>query len=710
MGKREDRKAREDQAQMARELDSEAGDDATARMAAKLASKPAVDNGASELFAPKLSKEEKKELAAKKKAERDAKKAEAAGGDAEEAGEEADGDKPAKKTPVKTKAKPETKSDKVQREAALLDAELEAARINAVRLRNLEGAYMGQIDAPAFSLSNPGGGPDLLERASYTLQRGRSYGLVGRNGSGKSTLLKAMASRRVGDIPAAVTVHYVSQEVSLSATDMAMTPVQVVVHADVERRLLLEERDTLIAAEERGENIDGDRLQGPGGVLEQLQLLDVETIETRATQLLTNLGFSDELRARPMAALSGGWRVRTALAAAIFSKPDMLLLDEPTNHLSIGAVLWLARELKDSPTWEDRIIVVVSHDRFFLDEVCGDILHVSGVAKRLTQSHGSYSTWAKRRGEQQKAFARTQELRRAEIAELKSYAGHGFKYGGSSASINKMQMKAKQAEKLEEQDANEAEEGAALQEDFELPLMLKSGGAIDGFVIQLQNVGFGYPPADGAERDLLFRGAEMSIDTSSRVVLLGENGNGKSTLVKLMTGALEATEGEIKRNAQARIAIVNQHHADQIDLQMTPLEFMKSKFPGDNTDAHSLVLRSHLDRMGVPTVKQGVPAHGLSGGQRSRVALAAVSYVEPHILVLDEPTNNLDLESVAALADCVERFEGGVILVSHDQYFVGRVAKEVWLVAKKKVTKLESFESYRNYQLKKLPPMAVPIS
>ena len=317
MGKREERKAREEKIQMARELDAEAGDDATARMAAKLATKPAVDNGASELFAPKLSKEEKKELAAKKKAERDAKKAEAAAaGDGDEAGEEADGsgDKPAKKTPLKVKAKPETKSDKVQREAALLDAELEAARINAVRLRNLEGAYMGQIDAPAFSLSNPGGGPDLLERASYTLQRGRSYGLVGRNGCGKSTLLKAMASRRVGDIPAAVTVHYVSQEVSLSATDMAMTPVQVVVHADVERRLLLEERDALIAAEERGENIDGDRLQGPGGVLEQLQLLDVETIEFRATQLLTNLGFSDELRARPMSALSGGWRVRTALA------------------------------------------------------------------------------------------------------------------------------------------------------------------------------------------------------------------------------------------------------------------------------------------------------------------------------------------------------------------------------------------------------------
>jgi ATP-binding cassette subfamily F protein 3 len=220
------------------------------------------------------------------------------------------------------------------------------------------------------------------------------------------------------------------------------------------------------------------------------------------------------------------------------------------------------------------------------------------------------------------------------------------------------------------------------------------------------DVGFGYPGSSAP----LFRHAELSVDSGSRIVLLGENGNGKTTLVKLMTGGLEPTEGDIRRNAQCRISIVNQHHADQIDLSMSPFEFMRSKFPGDGTNSHLDNLRSHLDRMGVPTVKQGVPAHALSGGQRSRVALAAVSYVEPHILVLDEPTNNLDLESVAALADAVEAFKGGVILVSHDQYFVGRVAKEVWLVAKGAVKKVESFDKYRDYQLKKLAPMVVEVS
>jgi ATP-binding cassette subfamily F protein 3 len=213
------------------------------------------------------------------------------------------------------------------------------------------------------------------------------------------------------------------------------------------------------------------------------------------------------------------------LAAAIFAKPDLLLLDEPTNHLSILAVLWLARELSTSETWQDRIIVIVSHDRFFIDEVCTDCLHISGVAKRLTQSHGNYSAWARRRKEQQVAYARESAKREEEIASLKEFAGHGFKYGGSSASVNKMLMKAKQAEKLEEEAAKEKEEFAALEEDIELPVNLASGGEIEGFLIQMMNVSFGYPG-----QNVLFKGADFGIMSTSRIVLLGENGNGMMKL------------------------------------------------------------------------------------------------------------------------------------------------------------------------------------
>ena len=257
-----------------------------------------------------------------------------------------------------------------------------------------------------------------------------------------------------------------------------------------------------------------------------------------------------------------------------------------------------------------------------------------------------------------------------------------------------------------------------------MPLSLKAGGALSGHLIQLRGVGFGYPGSTAP----LFDGAEFSIDSKSRIVLLGENGNGKTTLVKLLLGDLAPTSGEVVRSGAARVALVNQHHADQIDLALTPLQFMVEKYhgtrlgpgasharsptahpapppyryPGDESYGHEQGLRSHLSSCGVPAELQALPASALSGGQRSRVALAAVSYAEPHVLILDEPTNNLDLESVAALADCVQRFDGGVVLVSHDQFFVGEVANEVWVVGDGKVAKAESFESYRKKQLAKV--------
>jgi len=390
----------------------------------------------------------------------------------------------------------------------------------------------------------------------------------------------------------------------------------------------------------------------------------------------------------------------------------VLLLDEPTNHLSILAVMWLARELATSETWKERIVVLVSHDKHFLDEVCTDCLHVSGAARKLTQCRGNYSLWIKRRRDEQALFLKEQAKRQDEINRLRDYAGHGFKYGGSSSQINKMSMKAKQAEKLEREYEEHATQLAALQEDIELPLKVSAGGEIDGFVVQLKNVGFGYPGATPAR---LFQNCEFGITSKSRIVLLGENGNGKTTLVKLITGMLEATEGQVIRNPHARFALVNQHHADQIDLSMTPLQFLRSKFPGDGGYEHMQTLRGHLASCGVTSGSsntatgaskvfdlQNTPSSALSGGQRSRVALAAVSFARPHVLVLDEPTNNLDLEAVAALAKCVQTFEGAVICVSHDQFFVQEVANEAWVVSEGAVTKIESFNAYRAAQLKVL--------
>ena len=600
--------------------------------------------------------------------------------------------------------------ERAEGQALELEAELHAARVASIQARTKLGSYKGALDAPSFTLPNPGGGQPLLEDSACRLVWGRRYGLIGRNGTGKSTLLRALAARRVGEIPANVTVHYVSQEVNLTQAQREKTPVQCVVDADLERTMLLDESRDLARRADAGE-LDAMGSRRHADVMSRLGEIDADSADRRARALLDNLGFGPELQNRPLARQSGGWRVRTMLAAAIFAKPDLLLLDEPTNHLSILAVMWLARELATSETWKRRIIVIVSHDRHFLDEVCSDCLHISGASRRLTQSRGNYTTWAKRRRDEQALFEKEQTRRQAEIDSLREYAGHGFKYGGSSSQITKMTMKAKQADKLQSEQDDHALQSAALMEDVELQMHIADGGELDGFVVQLLGVAFGYPGSEG-----LFDNCDFGITSHSRIVLLGENGNGKTTLVKLIMGILEPTRGGVKRSPHARFAMVDQHHADQIDLTLTPLQFLREKYPGDGSYEHMQKLRGHLASCGVTSGSsnvsagggtkakdlQNTPASALSGGQRSRVALAAVSYARPHVLILDEPTNNLDLESVATLADCVRNFAGAVVCVSHDQFFVQSVATEAWVVGDGAVRRVESFEAYRNTQIKKL--------
>lgn len=612
---------------------------------------------------------------------------------AEDDGDETGKKKAAKKAPTgpsksdeKARKAAQKKAESAAAQSAELDAEVEDARMNAVKLRWAKGSFNGAVEVGPLTLPNPGGGPDLLEQCSFTMVQGHRYGLIGRNGKGKSTLLRYLAARRVVGLPASVTVHYVSQEVALGALELEQTPGEAVLLADVERRLLLQEAAAL---EGKTSPQEQERLSA---VQAHLQSIGADTAPQRVEELLVNLGFSDELRQRKLQALSGGWRVRVALAAALFARPDVLLLDEPTNHLSVQAVMWLSRELATNPIWQTRIVVVVSHDRVFIDEACTDMLHISGTAKRLTASKGSYSTWFNRRAEQKKARERQLEIEAADNEKKREYASHGFKYGGSSSQINMMKRKEKELEKAQEKQAQEAEELAALQEDTDLPLTLLAGGKLDGHALQLKNVSFGYPGTPGP----LFRGAEFTVDCSSRIVLVGENGNGKSTLVKLMLGDLEPTKGAISRNRGARVCLVNQHHAEQLDLTKTPLGFMLDKFPGDGSYAHEQKLRSHLANCGLDVELQNTTSGCLSGGQRSRVAMCAVSFERPHVLIMDEPTNNLDLASIEALADSVAAFEGGVVLVSHDQYFVSRVAKEVWVVANCAVKRAESFEAYRN--------------
>ena len=586
-----------------------------------------------------------------------------------------------------------------ERERKEMREELSTARAKAARLRvDGRGKTLANVDLGPFNLPNPGGGVDLIEDASLTLTPGRRYGLIGRNGKGKSTLLKHIAARRVKGIDDSYSVHYVTQEVELDEDEESMLPGEIVLRADLQRGLLLDEQARLESSEDANELA---RLQE---VNAKLDAIGAASAPARVAVLLKNLGFSEVLIARPMKALSGGWRVRTALAAALFAEPDVLLLDEPTNHLSISAVMFLSRELSTNPVWGSRIIVTVSHDRHFLDEVTTDSLHISGAAKRLTSHRMAYSAWAKKRREQQIALGRRVEQRAEKIAALQAFANHGFKYGGSSSAIGAMKKREKEAQKLELEAETEADLMADLEEDAELALNLQAGGELRQNIVRFDAVAFKYPGAED-ENDL-FSDVDLSVDAKSRVVLLGENGQGKTTMVKLMTAALEPTNGLITRDQGARVCLVNQHHAEQLAFDKTPLAFMLDKFPGDGSYAHEQQLRSHLSGCGVLTELQNVPALALSGGQKSRVAMAAVSYQKPHLIILDEPTNNLDLESCEALASAIENFKGGVVLVSHDQYFVERVAKEVLVIEGGVVKRLDSFAAYKKSIAKKLAAAA----
>jgi len=582
-------------------------------------------------------------------------------------------------------------------ESHALDAEIEQASANSVVLRGSKGInFTSALKVGPFDLPHPGGQGNLLNDASFTLTPGRRYALIGRNGKGKSTLLKNLAARRVGTLPDGMRTHYVSQDVKLTDGELNKTPCEIVSEADVERRLLLDQKARL-----EGKCSTAEENEEFKACLSQLEAIDASSAAIRARKMLVNLGFSDELLGREMKALSGGWRVRVALAAALFAKPDILFLDEPTNHLSMEAVLWLAHELSTSTTYASRIIILVSHDRFFIDETCTDMLHISGVARRLTQSRGDYTSWNRSRGEQQRGFASRAKIRADQIAECVAYIASGQAAAGNTAASGRRTK----IEKLEREGQEEAEELRALQEDKDLPLELHSSGELDTCAVQLQNVGFAYP---GSKE--LFRGVgvlphEFMVDTKTRLVLVGENGNGKTTLMKILLGELEATEGTVLSNRNAKFALVNQHHADQIDLKLSPLQFIQREVPGDRSESWNRSLRSELSRSGIDTALMDVPAAALSGGQKSRLAMAAVSAARPHVLFMDEPTNNLDVSAVEALVEAVKNFEGGVVLVSHDKYFVSHIAKEVWVVGDGKVVPcLCGFEEYWAQMLCKVDP------
>lgn len=522
----------------------------------------------------------------------------------------------------------------------------------------------------------------ILSGAELTMSYGRRYGLVGRNGVGKSTLLKHMAMRDV-PIPMNISLLYVEQEITGDDTPA----LDAVLKADVWREKLMSEERQLNAelqaledeasaasaaaqaashddALSRGSAIDlptrqrehqRDELSARlGDVQAKLVDMDAESGPSRASALLNGLGIVGADQQKPTAQFSGGWRMRLALARALFCKPDLLMLDEPSNMLDLNAIAWLEDYLVNE--WTGTLLVV-SHDRAFLNQVATDIVHMH--SERLDYYKGDFDQFYETRDERRKNQLREYEANQQKRAHLQAFIDR-WRYNANRAA--QAQSRIKELERLPELEPPEKETG----EHFTLPETDK----ISPPLLQLDNVTFGY-----SHDKILLRHVNFDLTMDSRIALVGSNGAGKSTLMKLLINQITPLEGDAKRNSRLRIGFFSQHHIDQLDLSVNAVTFLAARFPGRSEQEY----RSHLASFGITGTTGLQKIETLSGGQKSRVAFAQLSLMKPHVLLLDEPTNHLDIEALDALIDAINRWNGGVIVISHDERFINSCLKEMWV-------------------------------
>ncbi len=425
------------------------------------------------------------------------------------------------------------------------------------------------------------------------------------------------------------------------------TLLDTVLAADTERLALLREAETAT---------DADRIADI-----QLRLADIgaEAAPARAAAILSGLGFSAEDIHRPCSEFSGGWRMRVALAAVLFREPDLLLLDEPTNYLDIEGAFWLTEHLKRYP----HTLVVISHDRDFLDEVTDHTLHMD--RGKLTLYRGGYSSFARQRAEKAMLAEKAAEKLAAERAHLQAFVDR-FKAKASKA--KQAQSRVKRLEKLGPVATFAREEAAEIHlRDPEKPLQPP--------IISMEGASVGY-----GERTVL-SGLTLRIADDDRIGLLGQNGNGKSTLVKLIAGRLDAKSGEVIRARGMNIAYFAQHQLDELDSDATPALLVRRKMP----QAGEAQVRSAAARLGFGAEKSDTPISSLSGGEKARLLLGLAAFEGPHLLILDEPTNHLDIPMRDALVEALAGYKGAVIIVSHDRSLLDAACDRLWVVAEGRV-------------------------
>ncbi|KAI8059926.1 P-loop containing nucleoside triphosphate hydrolase protein [Gilbertella persicaria] len=554
------------------------------------------------------------------------------------------------------------------------DLTLETLKIHAERTAT--GVYTSQersrdIKIDSFSLNFHG--RVLIDNASIELNFGRRYGLIGANGSGKSTFLQSLAGRDI-EIPDHIDIYLLNQE----AEPSDMNAVEAVIHSAQKEVARLEKQVEDLLGEEDG--ADNPLLDD---IYERIEGMDPATFETRACTLLAGLGFDSKQMKKMTKDMSGGWRMRVALARALFIKPTLLLLDEPTNHLDLEATVWLEEYLKTY----DRILVMVSHSQDFLNGVCTNMMHLTHKRK-LIYYGGNYDMFVKTKEEnevnQAKAYAKQQE----EIAHIKKFIASAGTYANL---VRQAKSKQKIIDKME---------AAGLIEKVENPNAFKFSFTdvpkLPPPVLAFQDVSFSY---DGKMENCLYRNLELGIDMDSRIALVGPNGAGKSTLLKLMDNELIPTGGRIQKHTALKLGKYSQHSNDQLDMDLSPIDYMRKKFPQEGSDLEHW--RRQIGRYGLTGAHQTSLIRTLSDGLKSRLVFAELAVLRPHIILLDEPTNHLDMESIDSLADAINRFSGGVVLVSHDFRLISQVAKQIWRCENGHVTPFEGTITAYKEELRK---------
>ncbi len=506
------------------------------------------------------------------------------------------------------------------------------------------------------------GGTVILDGATAALPPGARVGMIGRNGAGKSTLMKAIAGLLEPDdgsvdMPRGARLGYIAQEAPAGSE----TPLDTVLAADTERAALLAEAET---ADEP------DRI---GEIHERLNMIEAHSAPARAAKILIGLGFDEEAQQQPMDSFSGGWRMRVALAALLFSQPELLLLDEPSNHLDLEATLWLENFL----TSYQATILVISHERDLLNNVVDHILHLQGG--KTTLYPGGYDAFEKQRAERQAQMAASREKQLAQREKLQAFVD---RWGAKAHSAKQAQSRVKALSRMEPI--------AAAIEDPSLSFHFPSPAELKPPLITLDDAAVGYGD------NIILSGLNLRLDPDDRTALLGRNGNGKTTLARLLASQLDPKAGAMNKSGKLTVGYFTQYQVEELDPTDTPLEHMTRLMK----DAKPGAVRAQLGRFGFSGDKATMKVGKLSGGERARLALALITRDAPHLLILDEPTNHLDVDAREALVHALNEYSGAVIMVSHDRHMLELTADRLVMVDSGKAKEFSgSLNDYTDFVL-----------